>query len=85
MRSKALLFAPLALVTAGLAGCGGESPPLTATPSGYVVTIDDDVDDLVAATEKAQLHCAQYSRAARLNTVGEIDGDRIASFECVAN
>ncbi len=85
MRSRALLLAPLALSAALLAGCGGKPPPLTATPQGYVVTIDDDVDDLADATEKAQIHCAQYGRAARLDNVGEIDGKRLASFSCLAN
>ena len=81
MRSRALLLAPFVL----LAGCAGKPPPLAATPQSYVVTIDDDVDELADATQKAQVHCAQYSRGSRLVSLGEIDGKRLASFECVSN
>lgn len=81
--SLPLILIPVLAV--GLGACAGSRPPLTATPNGYTVAIDDDVDELAKATEKAQIHCAQYSRAARLDTIGEIDGKRIASFSCTSN
>jgi hypothetical protein len=82
MRSRLLLLAPFVL----LAACGGgKPPPMAATQQSYVVTIDDDVDELAEATQQAQVHCAQFGRGTRLASVGEIDGERLASFECVAN
>lgn len=85
MRLSPLATLSLILAAAGLSACAGSRAPLTATPNGYTVAIDDDVDQLAQATEKAQIHCAQYSRAARLDTIGEIDGKRIASFSCTSN
>ncbi|RJF94658.1 hypothetical protein D3874_02195 [Oleomonas cavernae] len=79
------MLAPFAVSAVVLAGCGGKPPPMAATPQSYVVTIDDDVDELAEATKQAQVHCAQFSRGTRLVSVGEIDGKRLVSFECVAN
>lgn len=84
MRSRLPLIL-VSVLAAGLGACAGPRAPLTATPNGYTVAIDDDVDELAEATGKAQIHCAQYGRAARLDTIGEIDGKRIASFSCTEN
>ncbi|MCF4167096.1 hypothetical protein L2U69_15700 [Zavarzinia compransoris] len=78
-----LAILPLSLL--GLSACASDPAPLTATPQAYVVTIDDDIDELNEANEEARLHCAQYGRAAILDAVGEIDGERIASFSCAAD
>ena len=49
---------------------------------GVALVVDDD-EDLARATREASDYCEDFDRVAVLQSVGEIDGRRIATFNCV--
>jgi hypothetical protein len=76
----ALLLATAAL----LAACAGTEP--LDSPRGIALRIDDDVDALEAAQNKAEDHCNRYDRYPVLQSVSPVDHDQLlASFDCVGS
>jgi len=73
------------LALAGLAGCGtfgiGDSPEITnATPQSITLSYDGQQTD--EATERAEDHCRNFGRTARLQAVTGT-GDKVATFDCI--
>jgi hypothetical protein len=50
---------------------------------GVAVFVGDDDEDVRRASREAEDYCGELDRVAVLQSVGEIDGRRIAAFNCV--
>lgn len=50
---------------------------------GVALVVDDGDDDLRATTRDADEYCDDFDRIAVLQSVGEIDNRRVATFNCV--
>ena len=75
-------LALLGAASALLAACAGTEP--LESSRGIAVRIDDDVDALEAAQNKAEDHCDRYDRYPILQSVSQVDHDQLlASFDCV--
>jgi hypothetical protein len=80
---------PLVIVLGLAGGCstvrditGQEDYVVTsATPAS--ITIEFEEAELAKAQGRADAHCRQYSRTARMQTVSPADGDSVAVFNCV--
>jgi hypothetical protein len=78
----AMRLALLVATAALLAACAGAEP--LESSRGIALRIDDDVDALKSAQDKAEDHCQQHDRHAILQSVSAVDHDqRLASFDCV--
>lgn len=64
-----------------LAACAGTEP--LESSRGIALRIDDDVDALEAAQDRAEDHCDQHDRHAVLQSVSPVDHDQLlATFDC---
>lgn len=52
---------------------------------GVAVFVDEDDDDLRDAMREAEAYCEDFDRIAVLQSVGEIDDRRIATFACATS
>lgn len=50
---------------------------------GVALFVGDDDDDVRRASREAESYCGEFDRVAVLQSVGEIDRRRIATFNCV--
>ena len=50
---------------------------------GVALFVGDDDDDVRRAAREAEGYCGEVDRTAVLQSVGEIDGRRVAAFNCV--
>lgn len=76
-----LFVATLCLL--GLAACGMDSEVVSETPKNVTIHIDDDLDALSDATREAQEACGKHARAASFQNVADVDGEKVAIFNCV--
>lgn len=67
----------------GLAACGMDNEVVSETPKNVTIHIDDDLDALAEATRQAQEKCGKHSRAASFQSVADVDGEKVAIFNCV--
>ncbi|MCA1941323.1 MAG: hypothetical protein LDL26_10020 [Caenispirillum bisanense] len=73
-----------AVAVLALAACAdGDAQPHVVTSGGLAIALEDDDDALARAVETANRHCVESRRVAVLQTVSEINGERLAFFECV--
>jgi hypothetical protein len=50
---------------------------------GVALFVGDDDDDVRRASREAEGYCGEFDRVAVLQSVGAIDGRRVAAFNCV--
>lgn len=83
--SRSALPLALLLVCGGLAACADADDPqlLSADGNGIAVRLAEGEDAMAQAVEVANTHCVSVRRVAVLKTVTEVEGARLAFFECV--
>jgi hypothetical protein len=85
MRTSIFLAGAAALV---LAACGSTTHNTTVVqnaPETVTVTVNGTDSDLVRASQVAMSECGETGRYASLTDISTVDGQRIATFTCVAH
>lgn len=78
------ILAAAAATVLALTACADEGQPHVVTSGGgLAIALDDGDDALARAVETANRHCVEARRVAVLQTVSEMNGERLAFFECV--
>lgn len=74
-----------AVAVLALAACADDDaqPHVVTSGGGLAIALEDDDDALARAVETANRHCVEARRVAVLQTVSEMNGQRLAFFECV--
>lgn len=81
MRTAITLCAAAALTA--LAACSSNTTVVRNTPTVVSVPVNGTDTDLVRASQVAARTCSDTGRTASLTDISTVNGDRIASFQCV--
>lgn len=80
---RAVALALTVTACAGLAACGEDPQLLSANGNGIAVRLGDGDGAMAEAVDIANRHCVNVRKLAVLQTVSEVEGARLAFFECV--
>lgn len=74
-----LLIIPATALT--LSACGADMKRVNPTPDSITVVYEDT--ELSVVTQDAMAYCSEQGRSAKMRNVQEVDGEKVAIFDCV--